>query len=816
MIYPDSFEVKTGFDQVRRWLSHEALGPGGRELAQQMRISTKVGVVNKWLAQTSDYLRMVQEGKDMLRSHYEDFSIIGKKLEIEGAYLVEAEWLSLSRILDSLEGIYRFTRSDAREVFTHLHELALGIADLQPLQQRIRQVFDDAGQIRDTASTELQRLRRMMLEEQRALRKKLDSILRQAQRDGYAPEGSEITVRSGRLVIPIVAEYKRRVKGFVHDESSTGHTVFMEPGEVLEANNLIRELEYEERREILRILQQLTDVARQRREDLVTGYQKLSLLDFIRAKAKFGMKHNCIRPEVSAKAPMQLIRARNLVLEETLRPQGRETIPLDLKLDEVDRILVISGPNAGGKSVALKTVAQVQYLIQFGLLAPVSEGTQTRVFERFFIDIGDDQSMENDLSTYSSHLRHMRHFLQNAQERSLVLIDEFGTGTDPAYGGPIAASVLEELNRNRVMGVITTHFSHLKDLATRTEGMVNGFMRFDIEHLAPLFELQMGKPGSSFALEIAQKNGLPTAIIQQAKAQVGVSQISADKLLVDLERERLEVDRLSTRLRQQGEITNKLMAEYDEIKTYLEENRKVIMNEAKQQAKDLVQEANRRIEETIRDIRESEAEKELTKISRQELKQFAEKELVMEKIDVPEAVQTKSKARNVTARNTPPPPPELLSGPIAVGDTVRMEGSENSGIVLEVKGKNARVSMGGLTVSLKTTQLQKLRAQAPPKAESSGMGIVRGLDINQKLSEFSHSLDVRGLYSGDALTQTEQYMDDAILLGTREVRIVHGKGNGVLKTQIRQFLKKYKEIESLEYDHADRGGEGVSIITFKV
>ncbi len=812
LIYPDTFEQKTGFDTLRQRLAAECMGQAGRDYCLQSRISTKPGVVNTWLEQVAEYQQLLANGQDLLQGNYPDMSLLALRLDIEGSFLLEAELHDIRRLLVTLESIYKFSRQRAPEAYPQLGRITANIQSLGTPLARLNQALDDSGRLRDTASTELQRIRRAILEEQRALRRKLEQILRQALADGHAPDGAEITIRGGRLVIPIVAEAKRRIRGFVHDESATGQTVFLEPADVLDGNNRVRELEYEQRREVQRILLQLTDALRAEREGLDTGYETVSLLDFIRAKARFAYNIRAVRPALNRDGILHLHQARNPVLEDVLQRAGRSIVPLSLQLDRNSRILVVSGPNAGGKSASLKTVALMQYMAQFGLPIPASEDSTLPVFERFFIDIGDDQSLENDLSTYSSHLAHMRRFLEQANERSLVLIDEFGTGTDPAYGGPIAAAVLEELNRRQCYGFVTTHYSSLKDMAAGTPGLQNGSMRFDVAGLKPLYELLPGKPGSSFALEIAEKTGLPAKVLASARRRVGKAQTDLDKLIVEVEAERTEVDRLKRQLAEQKKVTDKLRTEYEQITGYLSENRAGLMRQAKEEAKRLVQEANRRIEQTIRDIREAEADKELTRDLRKDLQAFdQELALTAEEAAAPAQPTPTGKKAQREAQKKAEAGPLVIEGPIAEGDAVRMKGTEVPGTVLSVKGNQARVQTGQFTSTVKVSMLEKLDKKSVAKPLET---TVRGVDMNQRLAGFRHELDVRGLYPGDAIGQVDEYMDNALLLGVGEVRILHGKGNGVLKTQIRNHLRtNYPQVAHLAYDHADRGGEGITIVT---
>ena len=812
LIYPDTFEQKTGFDLIRQRLAAECLGQAGRDYCLESRISSKPGVVNTWLEQVSEYQYLLASTKDILQGSYPDMSLLALRLDIEGSFLLESDLHEIRRLLLTLESIYKFNRGRNPESYPQLGRIVANVQNLASPLARLNQALDESGKMRDSASSELQRIRKAIVEEQRALRRRLEAILRQSLADGHSPDGSEITIRGGRLVIPVVAEAKRRIRGFVHDESATGQTVFLEPADVLDGNNRVRELEYEERREIQRILLLLTDALRDEREGLDTGYETVSLLDFIRAKARFANQTRAVRPQTNRDGLLRLFEARNPVLEEVLNRAGRAVIPLDIELTRENRILVVSGPNAGGKSASLKTVALMQYMTQFGLPIPAREDSTLPVFERFFIDIGDDQSLENDLSTYSSHLTHMRRFLEQANERSLVLIDEFGTGTDPAYGGPIAAAVLEELNKKQVYGFITTHYSGLKDMAAGTPGLQNGSMRFDVQRLTPLYQLQVGKPGSSFALEIAEKTGLPGNVLANARGRVGKAQTDLDTLIVKVETERTEIDSLKRQLSEQKRITDKLRTEYEQITGYLSENRAGLMRQAKEEAKRLVQEANRRIEQTIRDIKEAEADKELTKELRQDLQTF-DKELVLttEEEAAPVAAAPTGKKAVREAKKKADEGPRIIEGTISAGDAVRMKGTEVPGTVISLKGNQARVQTGSFTSTVNLSMLEKLDKNSIAKPLETSL---RGIDINQRVAAFSPQLDVRGLYLGDAITMLDDYMDDAILLGAQEIRLLHGKGNGVLKTQLRNHLRtNYPQVAHLAYDHADRGGEGVTIVT---
>lgn len=805
MLYPKNFEDKIGFDKIRQQLAEWCSGPLGRAFVQRMRFSERYDVVHKLQSQTEEFRKLLAAGETFPEGNFLDVSESLQKAAIEGAFLSEEEFFDLRLSLGTLHKCLEIiAKKDDKEI-PHLKELSGGLAIDKFLLAEIERVIDERGQVRDNASPELRDIRGSILREQASVRKKIEQILRSLKAEGVASDEAQLTVREGRIVIPLPVEYKRRIKGFVHDTSASGQTVFIEPAEVLEINNEIRELMAEERREIVRILTRLTARLRPHVEDLKKGYFFLGLMDFIRAKARFAMHFNAIFPELHKKPMLQWIGARHPLLQQHLQEVGRNIVPLNIRLDDNNRILLISGPNAGGKSVCLKTTGLLQYMLQCGIPIPVEEGSRAGIFQHLFIDIGDEQSIDNDLSTYSSHLKNMKAFLQLADNQSLCLIDEFGTGTEPQFGGAIAEAILEQLNERKVYGVITTHYANLKFYAENTPGIINGAMRYNVEALEPLFELEIGKPGSSFALEIAQKIGLPRVVTQSARQKVGKDKIDIEKLLKDLEIEKQFYKEKNDLLQTEKQLLAKTQAEYNRLRDFIETNRKQLINEAKAEAKRIVQEANQKIENTIRQIREQQAEKESTKQLRQELETFS-RQLQ------PEEIKTISKPANVEQSEIEPD-----DSPIEVGDYIRLKGTETVGEVVAVKGKEVSIVIGELKSTVKINRLEKIsrksyRQLMPEKAApSSNVGI----DLNEKMSHFSFDLDVRGKRAEEALTEVSQFIDDAIMLSHQHLRIVHGKGDGILRTLIRDHLRKYKEVLRLEDEHADRGGAGITLVTLR-
>ena len=810
MLYPTTLETKLGFDTIRQRLKEACVSPLGQDYVEKIRFTDNVQLIDKLLRQTGEFKQIVQYETDFPNSNYIDVRPHLNRARVEGLALTEAEFFDLKLTLRTVQDCLRFLLKRAEDnAFPFLRELAGPVGVDKKITDSLERVIDDRGNVRDSASPELANIRRRIISEQANLRKRLDSILRQARQNGWIPDDLSLTVRGGRLVIPIAAEHKRKIKGFVHDESQTGQTVFLEPAEVFDANNEIRELEYEERREIHRILLALTDQIRPGLDELKKAVNFLAQIDFIRAKAKVALQLEAIMPKLHNRPLVDWTDARHPLLYMSFVKQGKSVVPLNVRLDDKDRILIISGPNAGGKSVALKTIGLVQYMLQCGLLVPMNEYSEMGVFQNLFIDIGDEQSLENDLSTYSSHLTAMKQFLVGANKRSLFLIDEFGTGTEPGLGGAIAESILEDLNKSGAYGVVNTHYTNLKVMADKTAGLINGAMRFDGEHLEPLYQLEIGRPGSSFAFEIAQKIGLPKGVVDRAKEKLGGQQVSFEKLLKELDIEKRVFSEKNLEISINQRKVAQQLAEYTALKTRLDTEQKQLINDAKQKAKILVQEANQRIENTIREIKENKAERDSTKQVRQELERFEQKELKPEPLPV-----------------APPKQPEVEfeadSGAITVGSYVRLigqnaESTSAIGEVLALRGKDAEVRIGDLKSTIKLNRLEKVSKKTFKAATDVRDDRPRsqGVDINEKMQNFSFNLDIRGKRGEEAIGEVDRFFDDALMLGYPELRIVHGKGDGILRTLVRNHLRGYKQVGKMEDEHADRGGAGVTIVKMK-
>lgn len=830
MLYPQNIEIKLGFDKIRDRLNELCVSTLGRNFVEKIRFSDNYDLIQKMIRQADEMKNILQfEPTAFPSQNYLDVNYQLSKAAIEGAFLTEEEFFNVKLSLRTIQECLRFFDKKEPEEFPTLREL-VGSAfqertketentkQVQAPQLAIRslldsldKIIDDRGKLKDNASSELQAIRKRMQNQENDLRKTLDRILKNARANGWISDDFSLTLRGGRMVIPIAAEHKRKIKGFVHDESDTGKTVFLEPTEALEANNEIRELESAEKREIVRILMELTNQMRPHVPVLRKAYTFLGIIDFIRAKARLAIEVNGIAPLSINSQVVDWKNAVHPLLYLSFKKQGKTVKPLTITLNAENRILLISGPNAGGKSVTLKTLGLLQFMYQCGLLVPMAEHSTIGMFKNVFIDIGDEQSLENDLSTYSSHLTNMKHFLLNSDRKTLFLIDEFGTGTEPSLGGAIAESILEDLNKSGAYGAINTHYTNLKTFADKTEGITNGAMRYDAEHLEPMYELEIGKPGSSFAIEIAYKIGLPKAIIDKSKQKIGNQQVSFEKLLKELEIERkVFADKNIENATKQRKL-DQLLEQYSSLKTYLDNEKKTILNTAKLQAKELVKNANQKIEATIKDIREQGADKLATKEIRQELQDFQDG-LKVEKLVADKAVS--SEKNNTEKEIVEKDVIEVIEGEITIGSLVRIKGQEALGEVIGMRGKDAEVAIGELKTTVKLNRLEKI-SRKEFKQKTSPKTKVVGVDMNDKMMNFSFNLDLRGKRGDEALMEVDKFMNDALMLGQDELRIVHGKGDGILRTLIRNHLRGYKQVAKTQDEHADRGGAGVTLVSMK-
>ncbi len=800
MIYPENFETKIGFSSIREQLSDLCLSALGRRHVQKMQFLAKFDLVAKLLDQVEEFRQILSEGADFPAQHYHDVHQHLVRANLPGAFLEVSAFHEIRQSLTTIRRAVDFFRDAPDERFPTLRLLALGVQVDRNLVTAIERIVGDDGQVRDDASPELRRLREALIHAQATIRKQIQSVLRQAKAEGWAADDAEPTIRGGRIVLPILSEAKRRLKGLIHDESATGQTVYLEPEAVFELNNDIKDFENAWHRELIRILTELTDRLRPHVPDLRKAYMFLGIIDFIRAKAQFAVSVNAVRPVLHRQPQLNWHDARHPLLLQHLRELKRELVPLSLRLDAEQRLLLISGPNAGGKSVTLKTVGLLQYMLQCGLLLPAGPDSEAGLFEEILLDIGDSQSIDNDLSTYSSHLMSMKQFLLFAGKRSLILIDEFGTGTEPALGGAIAEAVVEALNRARAFGVITTHYTNLKNFAERSPGVVNGAMRYDTRALRPLYQLEIGKPGSSFAIEIARKTGLPKEIVDRASNLVGKDKIRYDHLLEQLETEKNELHaKLRDAERHEREL-RKAVSEYETTKKALDSQKGVILREAKQHAKLLLRDTNRQIEATIAEIRASQADREVTKQAREKLDAFVARELKIEPVK--------------------PKPDEVAEeGPLREGDAVLLVGHDGVGKLVSLKGNQAEVMFGTLRTIARLNTLQRATReetrQQKARDEKRVSAATTGLDTTGRMAEFQQTLDIRGQYAEDALRQVMSFLDDAVMLGIHEVKFIHGRGNGVLRKVIRDYLRSQRQVASVADEDIQRGGDGATVAVLK-
>jgi DNA mismatch repair protein MutS2 len=788
MIYPNEFEDKLGFVQIRQKLRAYCLSDSGATWVDRMRFSTEVDFVRILLKQNLEFLQILEKGEPFPSRYFFDPTEWIQKITLEGNWLEADEFLNLAYSLETIIACKAFLNK-SKEIYPELYKLVEPVAVTASLAQSVFIKIDDKAQVRDSASPDLGRLRKKLRDEQARLRKLADQIFRTAVEEKWVPEGALPTIREGRVVIPLQAEHKRKLKGFILDESATGQTVFMEPTEMLDANNEIRDLEHAEKREVIRILKELTDEFRAQLPVLKTAFQFLAQIDFIRAKAKFSQEIHAEHPIIEKQPELVWYTAKHPLLYLSLKGK-REIVPLNIELDQQDRLLLVSGPNAGGKSVCLKTVGLLQYMVQCGLLIPVSERSRVGIFQDILLDIGDQQSIENDLSTYSSHLRNMKTFIQSANSKSLVLMDELGSGTDPNFGGAIAQAILEELLRKRVWGVATTHYYNLKLFAGQRQGIRNAAMRFDDMNLEPLYVLDIGKPGSSFALEIARKIGLPQNTLQEAEKLVGKDLAGFEKLVRSLEKEKQLLTEKTKKLERHESELKQSLTKYQTLSTELETRKKEIINKAKEEASNLLKDTNREIEKTIRHIRANQAHKQETQKVRRNLQSLTQRV---------EPLPVKVEKR--------------IEGDLKEGDRVRIIGQDSSGVILSIQGKNATVQFGELKSVAKLDKLEKITGAV--EREIATKLRTSGINVHEKRTNFSDTLDVRGKRVDEVFSLLDQFMDTAILLGQGELKVLHGKGEGVLRKVVRDHLKRYKEVASMKDEHIERGGDGITVIILK-
>lgn len=807
MLFPDDFEHKIGFDTIRTLLRERCTFPLSREEADEVHFLTSLHHIQPLLEEGQEVVHILEDATfSFPRPEMHDMRDALSRIRIEGLFLDEEELSMLRKMLDAVLQYTTFFSSLPLERFPRMASLVSDASVMVMLAKELDRILDKYGRLKDNASPELSRIRHELSLSQGSVSRALNAILRKAQAEGMVSQDVTPTLREGRLVIPVSPAYKRKLGGIVHDESATGKTVYVEPREVVEANNRIRELESEERRERVRILQEFASFLRPYTQQLLASQRYLGHVDFLHAKALLARELHAIAPHLSDAPLIHWQGARHPLLYLHLLKQGKAVVPLNIELTEENHILIISGPNAGGKSVCLKTTVLVQYMLQCGLLVPVGEETTMGLFENLFIDIGDEQSIDDDLSTYSSHLRNMKHFVRYANRQTLFLIDEFGGGTEPQLGGALAEAVLMRLNDAGAKGVITTHYTNLKHFAEKHDGAVNGAMLYDRGALRPLFMLSIGQPGSSFAIEIAHQIGLPDDIIRDAKQLVGENNILYDKHLQDIARDkRYWADKrkqVHDKEKELTELTNRYEAEMADIK----HKRKEVLLRAKEEAAGILRESNKAIENTIREIKESAADKERTKQARERVERLKERYAPEE-----QTVKEKKPRPAVTT------PTEVEVNTLEKGARCRIRGQQAVGEILEISGKQAVVAFGNLKSTVPLKKLEYVSHRQAKKAETHS-ALTAGFYSNisesmrQRKASFRHEIDLRGFRADDALQEVMNFIDDAVMVGASNVTILHGTGTGVLKQVIRDYLKSQRKVQSFHDGDPDKGGAGLTVV----
>ena len=864
MIYPNNYESKIGFDTIRHILKEHCISTLGKEKVDELTFSDDAVLINEQMAQIREFRRLMQAVEKPEMNYFFDVRESVARIRMENTHLEEDELFDLRRSLETIGVIVTFLNKNNGDddnpeyAYPALHRLAEDVQTFPAIIRRIDSILDKFGKIKDSASMTLAGIRHDMEQTAGSISRTLYTILHSAQRDGLVAQDVAPTLRDGRLMIPVAPGLKRRIKGIVHDESATGKTVFIEPAEVVEANNKIRELEAQERREIIRILTVFSDELRPHVQEVLDSYHFLATMDLIKAKAEMAEQMQAFEPQVKSEPHIDWIRAIHPLLQRSLQKQEKKVVPLDIRLEgttnytnytnskdkNIGRLLIISGPNAGGKSVCLKTVGLLQYMVQCGLSIPIGDRSTVGIFKNIMIDIGDEQSIADDLSTYSSHLLNMKNMMKQADSRTLLLIDEFGGGTEPTIGGAIAEAVLKQFWKKQTFGVITTHYQNLKHFAEDHPGVVNGAMLYDRHQMQALFQLSIGQPGSSFAIEIARKTGIPEEVISDASEIVGSDYIQSDKYLQDIVRDKRYWEGKRQTIHQHEKSLEGHIQRYETNLEEIERERKAILNRAKQQAEELLTEANRKIENAIREIKEAQAEKERTREIREELQEFreqvknddtrglmseedfAKKLRQMEERKARKAQRKSEKLKMnsekfAAANGSPVGNSSLIThhSPLQKGDCVRIKGTNSIGEIESIQGKQATVIFGGLRSKVKLEQLErseKKKTSEDNTNKHAHLAIqtshMTRATMEDRRQNFHQDLDVRGMRGDEAIDTVMHFIDDAILIGLSRVRILHGTGTGALRQLIRQYLNTVPNVKKAKDEHVQFGGAGITVV----
>lgn len=812
MIYPDNFEQKIGFAAVRRSIGELCISALGRTFCSEMKFCTDFSIVYTALHRVNEVKSMIESSEAIPVSNVCDVTRQLHQISVDGSFLPAADLSEVRKALIAMDEIHSYFSEtvDDNPRHPYMRDVVRDMVTFRPSIAAIDSVIDRHGNVRDDASELLGQIRSQLNSMAGRVNNVMRRVMANAVRDGILEADASPAMRDGRLVLPVAPMNKRRLNGIIHDESASGKTIYIEPAEVVEINNRIRELELEEHREIVRILSATTARLRPYVPDMLASSSILGEVDFILAKARYAIDVDASLPTLSKEPELELYHACHPGLLTTLRRQGKDIVPLDINLSYKNRILVISGPNAGGKSVTLKTVGIVQYMVQCGLLPPVYENSHIGIFDDIFVDIGDDQSIENDLSTYSSHLRNMRQLVRHGRKTTLVLIDEFGGGTEPQIGGALAQAILHRLNDLNVWGVITTHYQNLKHFADDTDGLINGSMLYDRQFMRPLFKLSIGHPGSSFALEIARKTGLPAEIISEAEEIVGSDYINSDKFLMDIARDRRYWENKRLAIRQKEKKLEQTLERYGNDAEELREKRREIIAHAKEEARKILENSNAAVERAIHEIRRSQANREQTLLARQQLAKTRQ-ELSDSEAEEHIALKKAPKRKKNTKRSTNPSQTER---PIVVGDTVKLDGEGLAGKVIELNGDNATVVFGMLKTTVKIARLRHTLSKVDSGASKSAsfVSVSTSNDLRTRQLNFKQDLDIRGMRVDEGIQAVTYFIDDAIQFSTSRVRILHGTGTGALRQYIRQYLSTVNGIKSFHDEDVRFGGAGITVV----
>ena len=814
MIYPNNFETKVGFDTIRKVIESYCMSPLGVAHTKNMEFCAHYDTVLRMLSETNEFLSIITTQEEFPLNHFHDATPALHSIRALGSYMSADELFKLRKSLGTIGAISAFfdrKNEEGATPYPHLTTLCSNMQSFNEVMKEIDSILDKFGNIKDNASPLLLSIKQAIQSTIASINGILRRIITEGKMSGILDADVSPSVRDGRLVIPVAPMNKRKIHGIVHDESATGKTVYIEPGEIVEANNTIRELEADMRREIIRILTEMADIIRPHIDDMLVSYDLLGQIDFIRAKALFAQELDCNMPVLEQKPQIEWYHAIHPALFLSLREHNKQVVPLDITLDGNDRILLISGPNAGGKSVCLKTVGAVQYMTQCGMLPPMHANSHIGVFKSIFIDIGDEQSLENDLSTYSSHITNMKYFLQKADNATIVLIDEFGGGTEPQIGGAIAQAILHQLNDKKTFGVITTHYQNLKTFADDSEGIVNGAMLYDRGKMQPLFKLSMGYPGSSFAIEIARKIGLPQSVVEEAIEIVGSDYVNMDKYLLDIARDRRYWENKRQEIHAKQKKIDAIIERYNEQAESLNKERREIIHAARQEAKELLKKSNSTIERTIHDIKRAQAEKEQTKEIRRQLDEFKQR-IALEHTDNEGDIKTILPHGKKAKKKVPTEKPKVEEVTFNANDNVTMEGNSTVGQIISIEGKHAIVAFGMLKTKVELKKLKKSQAQPKQKSEKSFISRSTSDEMRMRQLNFKQEIDVRGMRADEAIQAVTYFIDDATQFSVRQVRILHGTGTGILKVRIREYLNAIPNVKNYRDEHVQFGGAGITIV----